>query len=146
MQVARELGARVIGTASEPNHEHLRSLGVEPVAYGDGLVERARALAPDGVDAVADFVGGVLDATLGVLREGGRHASIADPSVAEHGGSWVWVRPDGEELQWLADLAARGGLTVEVAGRYGLEEVGEAFARSREGHVRGKLVIHVSDD
>ncbi|HMM94289.1 MAG: NADP-dependent oxidoreductase [Micrococcales bacterium] len=146
VQVARELGARVIGTASEPNHEHLRSLGVEPVAYGDGLVERVRALAPDGVDAVADFVGGVLDATLGVLREGGRHASIADPSVAEHGGSWVWVRPDGEELQWLADLAARGGLTVEVAGRYGLEEVGEAFARSREGHVRGKLVIHVSDD
>jgi NADPH:quinone reductase-like Zn-dependent oxidoreductase len=145
VQVARELGARVIGTASESNHEHLRSLGVEPVSYGDGLVERVRALAPDGVDAVADFVGGVLDATLEVLREGGRHASIADPSVAGHGGSWVWVRPDGEELQWLADLAARGGLTVEVAGRYRLEEVGEAFARSREGHVRGKLVIHVSD-
>ncbi len=146
VQVARELGARVIGTASESNHDRLRELGVEPVTYGDGLVERVRALAPDGVDAVADFVGGVLDDTLGVLRDGGRHASVADPSVIEHGGSWVWVRPDGEELQWLADLAARGGLTVDVAGRYGLDEVRDAFARSQEGHVRGKLVIHVSDD
>lgn len=146
VQVARELGATVIGTASEANHEHLRSLGATPVTYGEGLADRVREIAPEGVDAVADFVGGVLEDTLAVLREGGRHASVADPSVLEHGGTWVWVRPDGEELQWLADLADRGGLTVEVAGRYGLDEVADAFARSREGHVRGKLVIHVSDD
>lgn len=146
VQVARELGATVIGTASEANHEHLRSLGATPVTYGQGLADRVREIAPEGVDAVADFVGGVLEDTLAVLREGGRHASVADPSVLEHGGTWVWVRPDGEELQWLADLADRGGLAVEVAGRYGLDEVADAFARSREGHVRGKLVIHVSDD
>ncbi|MBM6401744.1 NADP-dependent oxidoreductase [Phycicoccus sonneratiae] len=146
VQVARELGARVVGTASEANHGRLRELGAEPVAYGDGLVERVRALVPDGVDAVADLVGGVLDDTLAVLGDGGRHASIADPSVLEHGGTWVWVRPDGGELQWLADLAARGSLVVDVAGSYGLDAVGEAFARSREGHVRGKLVIAVSDD
>ncbi len=146
VQIARELGARVIGTASEGNHDRLRELGAEPVAYGDGLVDRVRALAPDGVDAVADFVGGVVDDTLAVLAEGGRHASVADSSVREHGGSWVWVRPDGEELQWLADLAARGGLVVEVAGSYALDAVAEAFARSQEGHVRGKLVIAVSED
>ena len=146
VQIARELGARVIGTASEGNHDRLRELGAEPVAYGEGLADRVRALAPDGVDAVADFVGGVLDDTLAVLAEGGRHASVADPSVIEQGGSWVWVRPDGEELQWLADLAARGGLVVDVAGSYELDAVADAFARSQEGHVRGKLVIAVSED
>ncbi len=146
VQVARELGARVIGTASEANHERLRALGAEPVTYGDGLADRVRSLAPDGVDAVADFVGGVLDDTLAVLAPGGRHASVADPSVLEHGGTWVWVRPDAEELQWLVDLADRGGLAVDVAGSYALDEVADAFARSREGHVRGKLVIAVSDD
>ncbi len=146
VQIARELGARVIGTASEGNHDRLRELGAEPVTYGDGLADRVRALAPDGVDAVADFVGGVLDTTLAVLAPGGRHASVADPSVLEHGGTWVWVRPDADELQWLADLAARGGLVVDVAGSYGLEAVADAFARSQEGHVRGKLVIAVSDD
>ncbi len=145
VQIARELGAEVIGTASEANHDRLRELGATPVAYGDGLVERVRAVAPQGVDAVADFVGGVVEDTLAVLAEGGRHASVADPSVVEHGGTWVWVRPDGEELQWLADLAARGGLQVDVAGRFGLDEVGEAFRLSQQGHVRGKLVITVSD-
>jgi NADPH:quinone reductase-like Zn-dependent oxidoreductase len=146
VQVARELGATtVIGTASEGNHEHLRELGATPVTYGDGLVDRVRGIAPDGVDAVADFVGGVLDDTLAVLKEGGRHASITDPSVAEHGGSWIWVRPDGEELQWLADRAADGRLVVDVAGTYGLDDVARAFARSQEGHVSGKLVIAVSD-
>ena len=63
------------------------------MAYGDGVVERVRALAPEGVDVVADFVGDVLDVTTAVLAEGGRHGSIADASVAEAGGHYVWVRP-----------------------------------------------------
>ncbi|MEP6799273.1 MAG: NADP-dependent oxidoreductase [Lapillicoccus sp.] len=146
VQIAQELGATVIGTASEANHDHLRSLGAVPVTYGEGLAGRVRKLAPGGVDAVADFVGGVLDVTLEVIRDGGRHASVADPSVTDEGGSWIWVRPDGAELQWLADLAAEGRLVVDIAGSYGLGEVAEAFARSQEGHVRGKLVIAVSGD
>lgn len=79
VQIARSLGARVIGTASAANHDYLRELGAEPVEYGDGLVDRVRELAPDGVDVVVDYVGGVLDDTLAVLADGGRHASIADP-------------------------------------------------------------------
>jgi NADPH:quinone reductase-like Zn-dependent oxidoreductase len=146
VQIAQELGATVIGTASPANHDRLRELGVTPVAYGDGLVQRVREIAPDGVHAVADFVGGVLQDTLAVLAPKGRHASIVDPDVVDHGGSWVWVRPDSEELRWLADLAVEGRLQVEVAGRYGLDEVATAFRRSQEGHVRGKLVISVSDD
>ena len=58
VQLAAARGARVIGTAGEGNHEYVRGLGAEPVAYGDGLVERVRALAPEGVDVVLDYVGG----------------------------------------------------------------------------------------
>ena len=57
MQLARARGARVIGTASEGNHEFLRSLGAEPTTYGEGMVERIRALAPDGVDLAFDTAG-----------------------------------------------------------------------------------------
>ncbi|WP_280397583.1 NADP-dependent oxidoreductase [Nocardia carnea] len=141
VQIAKARGARVLGTASPGNHDYLRELGAEPVAYGDGVVERIRELAPDGVAAVADFVGGQLDTTLAVLAPGGRHASIADNSVAEHGGHIVWVRPDGTQTQRLADLAAKGDLTVPVARTFSLEEVPEAFAASQTGHTRGKNVI-----
>lgn len=47
VQLARELGATPIGTASEGNHDYLRALGAIPVAYGEGLIERVRALAPE---------------------------------------------------------------------------------------------------
>jgi NADPH:quinone reductase-like Zn-dependent oxidoreductase len=141
VQIAVARGARVIGTASEANHEFLRGLGAEPVAYGDGVVERVRALAPEGVTAVADYVGGQLETTLAVLAPGGRHASVADPTVAEHGGHVVWVRPLGSETGRLAELVDQGRLTVEVAQTFGLDEVAEAFALSRQGHTRGKIVI-----
>ncbi len=141
VQIAAARGARVIGTASETNHDFLRGLGAEPVVYGEGVVERIRALAPEGVDAVADFVGGQLETTLAVLAQGGRHASVADGSVTEHGGHAVWVRPLGAETARLAELADAGTLTVEVARTFGLDEVGEAFALSQQGHTRGKIVI-----
>ncbi|MGV9309817.1 NADP-dependent oxidoreductase [Nonomuraea sp. NPDC004354] len=141
VQIARDRGARVIGTASEANHGYLRELGAEPVTYGEGLAGRVRELAPDGVTAVADFAGGQLEATLAVLAEGGRHASIADNTVERHGGHWIWVRPDGAKLAGLAELADRGALTVEVAQTFPLEQAGAAFDVSRSGHGRGKLVI-----
>jgi NADPH:quinone reductase-like Zn-dependent oxidoreductase len=141
VQIARDRGARVIGTAAERNHDYLRSLGVEPVTYGDGLAERVRMLAPRGVNAVADFVGGQLETTLAVLTDGGRHVSIADDTVDDHGGHWIWVRPDGIKLAELAAIADHGVLKVEVASTYPLEEVGAAFDASRTGHTRGKLVI-----
>src|SRR5699024_11889910 len=62
---------------------YLRGLGAEPVTYGPGLADRVLEAAGGPVDGVADFVGGVLDDTVAVLAEGGTHASVADPSVAE---------------------------------------------------------------
>ena len=144
VQVAKATGARVIGTASEANHDALRELGAEPVTYGDGLPERVRELAPGGVDVVVDFIGGVLDDTLAVLKDGGRHGSIVEAEVAEKGGLYAWVRPNAADLQALADLADQGLLTVPVAEVFPLEKAAEAFRLSQGGHVRGKIAIEVS--
>ncbi|HEY3611940.1 MAG TPA: medium chain dehydrogenase/reductase family protein [Pseudonocardiaceae bacterium] len=59
VQLARHAGARVIGTANPRHHEALRTLGVTPIDYRDpDLGARVRELAPDGVDAVFDHLGG----------------------------------------------------------------------------------------
>lgn len=145
VQIANHFGARVIATASEKNHDFLRELGAEPVAYGDGLTERVKALAPEGVDLVADFVGGVLDVTQAVLKPQGRHASIADGGVTDAGGQMIWVRPSDTDLQTLADLADAGALTVPIAASFPLAETAKAFELSQGGHARGKIAIRVSD-
>ncbi|MFD6163617.1 NADP-dependent oxidoreductase [Oerskovia sp. NPDC060287] len=145
VQIAVARGARVIGTASERNHEYLRSLGAEPVTYGEGLAERVRALAPDGVDVVLDYIGGeALATTPDVLREGGTVASVVDAAARDElGGHYVWVRPDVEGLTELARLADAGQLTVDVAEVYDLADAAKAHEASRTGHVRGKVVITV---
>lgn len=140
-QLARATGARVIGTASAQNHEKLEKIGVEAVTYGEGLVDRVRELAPDGVTAVADFVGGVGEDTLALLVEGGRHVSVADPSVEESGGRWVWVRPDGARLRTLLEKVAAGALQVEIDRTFALADTAEALEVSRAGEANGKLII-----
>ncbi|MEV7633135.1 NADP-dependent oxidoreductase [Microbacterium sp. NPDC089318] len=141
VQIAAARGAKVIATASERNHDYVRSLGGEPTTYGDGLAERVREIAGGPVDAVADFVGGVLDVTLAVLSDGGSHVSITDHSVIEHGGRNIWVRPDGTQTARLAELADEGRLKVEIAERFPLDRVADAFRSSQTGHTRGKIVI-----
>jgi len=143
VQIAAAAGARVIGTASPRNHERIRDLGGEPVAYGDGLGERIRALAPDGVDLVADYVGGVLEQTLAVLVEGGRHGSIADGTVADAGGTYLWVRPDAADLTALGELAESGALRIDVERAHPLAEAADAFRANMEGHTTGKIVLTV---
>ncbi|MFC9294937.1 NADP-dependent oxidoreductase [Streptomyces sp. NPDC057011] len=143
VQIARALGARVIGTASPRNHDRVRELGAEPVAYGDGLAERVLALAPDRVTVVADFVGGVLDVTRTVLHDDGRHASIADPTVPGSGGEWMWVRPVGSDLAELGRLADAGQLTVPIDRTFPLAELAGAFELSQDGHASGKIVVEI---
>lgn len=145
IQIAAALGAKVIATASEKNHGFLRSLGAEPVSYGEGLASRVRALRPDGVDVVADFVGGNLESTLAVLADGGRHASIADSDVEQHGGTWMWVNPVGADLQELAGLVDGHKMRVEIARTFPLREAADAFRLNMEGHTRGKIAVTVDD-
>lgn len=85
VQIARALGARVIGTASPRNHDRVRELGGEPVEYGDGLADRVRALVPDGPTVVADFVGGVGGVTREVLHDDGRRRLHRRPQRARIG-------------------------------------------------------------
>ncbi|MFJ6416622.1 NADP-dependent oxidoreductase [Paeniglutamicibacter sp. NPDC091659] len=141
IQLAVVAGVRVLATGSEKNHEILAALGAEPVTYGEGVVERVRALAPEGVDAVADFHGGALEATLAVLKESGSHASIADGSVMGHGGHFIWVRPDGKELDRLGALVNDGKLKINVVSTYPMQEAAAAFGESMAGHAGGKIVL-----
>lgn len=144
VQLLRHFGLRVIGTASERNHDYLRSLGAEPIRYGDGLVDRIRELAPDGVDVAFDFVGGgILATTDGVLTNRTRAVSIADPAVKETGGHYVWARPVAADLAELAELAAAGQLTVNVEAELPLERAAEALQQNMSGRTRGKIVVTV---
>ena len=144
VQIAVHLGARVIGTASERNHGYLRSLGAEPVTYGEGLADRVRALAPDGVDAVLDLVGGdALTVSPDLLATGGRLVSIADGAVLGLGGRYFWVRPDAADLAALSELAERGVVEVEVAATFPLEKAADAQRLNAEGHTRGKVIVTV---
>jgi NADPH:quinone reductase-like Zn-dependent oxidoreductase len=144
VQLARARGARVIGTASEGNHEFLRSLGAEPTTYGDGLVERVRALAPDGVDLAFDTAGkgGVPD-LITLTGDPARVATIADFGAAALGAK---VAGGGEgraagALHEAATLFEAGRFEEPVERTFTFAEAGDAHRESAGGHVRGKLVL-----
>jgi NADPH:quinone reductase-like Zn-dependent oxidoreductase len=140
VQLARARGARVIGTASEGNHDFLRSLGAEPTIYGDGLVERVRALAPGGVDLAFDTAGqgGVPDLVT-LTGDPARVATIADFGAAALGVK-VTGGSDGRAPGALEEAAA-GGVRVPVARTFAFADAAEAHRVSQDGHVRGKLVL-----
>ncbi|MFB8107155.1 MULTISPECIES: NADP-dependent oxidoreductase [unclassified Streptomyces] len=147
VQLARHTGCRVVGTASARNHDHVRSLGAEPVEYGDGLADRLRELVPEGFDAAFDTVGGeALRVSAETLAEGGRLASIADNEVFSYGGRYAFVRPDAADLTQLAELAEQGIVTVHVDRVFPLEQAAEAYRLNQEGRTRGKIVVRVDWD
>ncbi|GAA1351083.1 NADP-dependent oxidoreductase [Streptomyces beijiangensis] len=147
VQLAVVRGVRVIGTASPANHAYLRSLGAEPVAYGEGLVERVRELAPDGVDTALDVAGsGVLPELIG-LAHGPEHVvTVADfPGAQEHGVRFS--RGDAGRalhvLGQIGELIEAGRFSLPVAGTFPLADIAEAHRAGEDGHVRGKLVLLV---
>lgn len=141
-QLALATGARVIGTASEANHEFLASLGVIPVAYGEGLVDRVRAAAPKGLTAVLDNHG--LETVEAGLELGvppvhiNTIASLSGPEGINYVGAMNATRQD---IERLANLIAEGDLQLPIDSVFPLESAGEAFARLEAGHVRGKIVL-----
>jgi NADPH:quinone reductase-like Zn-dependent oxidoreductase len=149
VQLARERGARVIGTASSGNHDYLRSFGAEPTTYGEGLVERVRELAPDGVDRAIDDAGGGALPALVELAGGPEHVvTIADYEGAQSTGVAMTGGP-GSERAWpaldqIGELIAAGRFSLPVAQTFPLEEIAEAHRLSETGHVRGKLVLLVN--
>lgn len=144
VQIATAKGARVIGTASERNHDFLRSLGAEPVTYGDGLAERVRQLAPEGIDAAVDCVGGdAVAVSQELLKDRSRIASIVDPEVVRRGGHQVWTQADSTDLAELAALADSGQLQIHIDRVLPLADAAEAFRLSQTQRVRGKIILEV---
>lgn len=151
VQLAVARGATVIGTASERNHEFLRSLGAEPTTYGPGLVERVRAIAPSGVDAVFDCAGGALPALVTIAGDPARVVTVADLGAAAHGVHMSHTTPgidvgppDPSAMHGLpiaVELAGQGRLRIPVAGVFPLAEVAAAHTLSASGHARGKIVL-----
>jgi NADPH:quinone reductase-like Zn-dependent oxidoreductase len=147
VQLAVARGARVIGTASPANHEHLRSLGAEPVAYGEGLVERVRALAPDGVDAALDVAGsGVLPELIELAGGPEQVVTIADFGGAREHGVRFSSGDAGRAVHALTEIGAlieSGRFSLPVAQTFPLASIAEAHRAGENGHVRGKLVLVV---
>jgi NADPH:quinone reductase-like Zn-dependent oxidoreductase len=145
VQIARIMGARVIGTASARNHEFLASLGAEPVEYGPDLVERVRKLAPGGVDAALDVVGfadsNALQQSFELVPDPSRVLSIAYIAVTAAGGQYVFVRPDATDLAQLAQWYDDGLLRTHVERTFPLAETAAAHDLVRTCHVRGKVVV-----
>ena len=138
----------MIGTASPANHDYLRSLGAEPVAYGEGLVERVRGLAPDGVDAALDVAGsGILPELIELAGGPEDVVTIADFAGAqEHGVTFSSGDDAGRAVHALAqigELIESGRFSLPVAQTFPLAEIAEAHRVSEDGHVRGKLVLLV---
>lgn len=105
VQLAVARGARVIGTASPANHDYLRSLGAEPVAYGPGMAERVRALAPDGVDLALDVAGsGVLPELINLAGSTGHVVTLADFAGAREHGVTFSSGSSGRAVQALAEV------------------------------------------
>jgi enoyl reductase len=143
VQLAQARGATVIGTASERTHDYLRELGAIPVAYGDGLVERVRAVAPR-VDVALDGSGTVeaLRASLELIGSPQRVATIAYlPAADELGVRRLGTRRSASQLRTLADLAAAGRLRIHIQARYPLAEAPAAHRDIETRHVRGKVVL-----
>lgn len=155
IQFAREWGANVVATASRANHDRLRELGAIPVAYGPGLLDRLRAVSPNGYDVALDAAGTdeAIDASLELVADRDRIATIVRMKEAAEFGIRTWssaipstmnaetLRLRAEGVAEAARLAAEGRYDVDIAARYPLAEAADAQRQSETGHVRGKIVL-----
>ncbi|MGC9499693.1 NADP-dependent oxidoreductase [Streptomyces sp. WG7] len=143
LQIARDRGITVIGTAGAANQDYLRSLGALPTTYGEGWVERVRRLGR--VDAALDLAGsGVIRELVELTGDPRRVVSIADLDAPESGVRFSGVAgsvPDA--LAEAVGLISRGRLHIPVEKSYPLAEAAAAHIDSQAGHTRGRRVIVV---
>ncbi|MET9063012.1 NADP-dependent oxidoreductase [Streptomyces antibioticus] len=145
-QIARALGIRVVGVASEGKKDLVESLGAVHVPSGPGWADRVRAAAPEGVDAVYDLVGGdVLREAAELVTDRSRLITAGAPAEeAERlGGARVLRARDAVVLRAVADLVVAGDLDPHVTLTFPLERAGEALRAVEGGHARGKVVLEI---
>jgi NADPH:quinone reductase-like Zn-dependent oxidoreductase len=144
VQFAIARGATVIGTASLHNHEFLRSLGALPTNYGRGLVERVRALAPTGVDAVIDCAGGSLPDLIVIAGDAARVVTIADTRSADYGVHMSVGGADRLALHGLStalELAVADRLVIPIAAEVPFANAAGAHAIAEAKHPPGKIIL-----
>ncbi|WP_405720564.1 NADP-dependent oxidoreductase [Streptomyces sp. NBC_00046] len=143
LQIARDRGITVIGTAGAANQDHLRSLGALATTYGEGWAERVRQLGR--VDAALDLAGsGVIRELVELTGDPQKVISIADLGAPELGVRFSGVTgnvPDA--LAEAAGLISRGKLHIPVEKSYTLAEAAAAHIDSQAGHTRGRRVVVV---
>ncbi|MFG3247694.1 NADP-dependent oxidoreductase [Streptomyces sp. NPDC048187] len=147
VQLAVARGARVIGTAGAGNQDYVTSLGATALVYGDNLVERVRALAPEGVDAVFDAAGkGALEDSITLRGGTDRIVTTADFRARELGVVFAEgpQRRSAARLAEIAMQAADGKLVTTVGATYPLAQAARAQQASDAGHNRGKIVLTVN--
>lgn len=141
-QLALLRGAVVIGTASEKNHDFLREVGVIPITYGAGLVDRIRDASPDGITAAFDTHGGTetIDAALELGVDITRVNTIAARGHRDARGAGS-VDASRDDLARLGELVAAGEVTIPIDCVYPIERVAEAYEYLMAGHLRGKVIV-----
>lgn len=125
VQFARDRGMTVIGTASQSNHDYPRELGVLPTTYGDGLADRVKALAPEGVNAAIDVAGsGIIPELIDIVGNPVQVLSIADFSAPQHGAQFTPdPRADAKrDFAQAAELYEAGELQLHVAKAFPLAQ------------------------
>lgn len=143
VQLARLAGARVIGTGSAGTFDFLRQLGAEPVEYGPGLIDRVRALVPEGIRAATDLFGTEAAETalaLGVAPE--RISTIAagpNPPGGVRATGGTDAEPDA--LERITDAILAGKITVPIAATFPIEQTRQAVALQADRHTHGKIII-----
>ncbi len=150
LQLAKLLGARVIGTSSKKNFETVTKFGGEAVVYGDGLEDRVRALAPERIDVAIDTVGTDEAVAVSLALVADRHRLLtiaAFPQAQEHGfmaiaGAMPASAAYRDAIRaHLVELAAEGKLIVPVARTFALADALEALELLKGGHPGGKLAL-----
>ena len=137
----------MIGTGSPATHDFLRSIGAEPVAYGDSMTERVRALAPGSVDLALDVAGSGILPELIELAGGPEHViTVADFAGAQQYGVRFSRGDTGRAiyaLDEICELIESGQFSLPVGQTFSLADVGDAHRVGEAGRVRGKLVLLV---
>ena len=130
------------------NHAFLRSLGAEPITYGPGMAERARALAPEGIDRALDAAGGgVLGELVELTGAPERVVTIVDyPGSEETGVTFSGGMGTDRAVHALAEVSPlidAGRFALPVVQTFPLEQIAEAHRLGEAGHRPGKLVLLV---
>ena len=147
-QIARNLGARVIGTATGTDIEYLTSLGVDEVI--DYKRERFEDIAAE-MDAVVDLVGGeTLSRSYAAVKKDGVLATTVQPidkSLAKRVGIravQVVMKRNAADLAELARLVEKGGLKTRLDKTMSLSQAREAQELSEAGKTQGKVILKVA--